>query len=607
MQSDDRKAPVWAGDAALRALGLVDWTATALGDPNGWPAPLRMAAGMVLNSPHPMCLAWGEREVLLHNEALGALLGSRVQGAQGQPFGGLWSDLQSALQPAMKSAWAGQALRCGDVPVVVSRHGRIESACFDFSWSPVHGEAGDVDGLLCAVVETTARMQAERALSHAQARAGNVLQGMDEAFMLLDADFRIEQINGAVALMDGRPASEIVGRTHWDVWPLSIGTELERGYRHAMAHRQHVVMEQRVPPRGVGKNALPGLRLEIRVHPIENGLAVFTRDVSPRKRAEERQRALLELGDRVRDLDDPRAILSTAAEIGGRALRVSRAGYAVVDTGGEWAVVETDWTRAEVPSVAGRHWLSSFGPTFLDNLRHGETIAVSDVSADERTSASIDSFGKIGVRALLNIPLIERGRLSAILFLHEQEPRDWLEEDIALWTEIGQRAWAAADRARAKAALRALNETLHASETRFRQLAELGPSLIWLGHRDGSLSYVNDRWIEYSGQSRDEALPWGWAAVVHADDIDALRAAWADARARAGIYQTEARLRRRDGQYRWYLIRATPLLDDGQEHDGQAITWLGANTDIHEHKTAEKATAETLRRTEDALRQSQKM
>ncbi len=122
------------------------------------------------------------------------------------------------------------------------------------------------------------------------------------------------------------------------------------------------------------------------------------------------------------------------------------------------------------------------------------------------------------------------------------------------------------------------------AEERFQVLTELAPAIIWFGNTDGSLSYLNDRWYAYTGQTPEEALPLGWDRPVHPDDLPRLLRAWETARTQEVTYDTEARLRRHDGAYRWFLIRAEPLKDAS----GAVVGWLGSNSDIHDRRRAEQ-------------------
>ncbi|QIJ73973.1 PAS domain S-box protein [Methylobacterium sp. NI91] len=131
------------------------------------------------------------------------------------------------------------------------------------------------------------------------------------------------------------------------------------------------------------------------------------------------------------------------------------------------------------------------------------------------------------------------------------------------------------------------------AEERFEALTELAPAIIWFGNPDGSLSYLNDRWYAYTGQTPEQALPLGWGEAIHPDDLDGLLRAWDTARSRETVYDTEARLRRHDGTYRWFLIRAEPLRDAG----GPVVGWLGSNSEIHDRRQAE----EDLRKAQEQL------
>jgi PAS domain S-box-containing protein len=131
------------------------------------------------------------------------------------------------------------------------------------------------------------------------------------------------------------------------------------------------------------------------------------------------------------------------------------------------------------------------------------------------------------------------------------------------------------------------------AEERFQALTELAPAIIWFGDPDGSISYLNDRWYAYTGQTPEQALPLGWGEAIHPDDLAGLLQAWEAARTQDVIYDTEARFRRSDGAYRWFLIRAEPMRDGR----GAVVGWLGSNSDIHDRRAVE----EDLRKAREQL------
>ncbi len=188
-------------------------------------------------------------------------------------------------------------------------------------------------------------------------------------------------------------------------------------------------------------------------------------DVTARREAEARRDALLELGDRLRDLRDPAEIAHEAAGAIGRALGALRAGYAAVDADEDGIRIERDWTGdPTVAGIAGSHRLSDYwSPAIVGALRRGEVVATGDVARDPRTAPHAASFAALGIRACVHAPVVEAGRVSALLYVHAAEARDWTEEEVAFVRGAAERAWAAAERARAEAALRA-----HAARQAFR-------------------------------------------------------------------------------------------------------------------------------------------
>ncbi len=124
------------------------------------------------------------------------------------------------------------------------------------------------------------------------------------------------------------------------------------------------------------------------------------------------------------------------------------------------------------------------------------------------------------------------------------------------------------------------------SELRFRTLANALPQVIWTNEADGRASYFNQGWHDYTGLSFEQSNGPGWQAVVHPDDAPASTEKWLNALAAGEIFDTEYRLRRADGAYRWFIGRNMPLKDEA----GRVLGWFGSATDIHDLKEAERET-----------------
>jgi PAS domain S-box-containing protein len=99
------------------------------------------------------------------------------------------------------------------------------------------------------------------------------------------------------------------------------------------------------------------------------------------------------------------------------------------------------------------------------------------------------------------------------------------------------------------------------------------PALVWAARPDGSAEFFNQRWLDYAGLSFDDARDWGWTAAVHPDDRATVVDLWRTILASGESGEIEARLRRFDGVYRWFLNRASPLRDEA----GETVRWHGTS------------------------------
>ncbi|MBN3883162.1 MULTISPECIES: PAS domain S-box protein [unclassified Nostoc] len=132
------------------------------------------------------------------------------------------------------------------------------------------------------VVDLSERKQAEAALQQANERNTRTLENMSDAFITLDRDWRIIYQNAEAERINGKFRTEVIGKSHWDEWTVSVGTNLERHYRWAMAEQIPVHFEYHyyLPPKY-------DLWLEIHAYPCEDGLDIFFRDISQRKQVEQ--------------------------------------------------------------------------------------------------------------------------------------------------------------------------------------------------------------------------------------------------------------------------------------------------------------------------------
>src|ERR1700722_16642518 len=141
------------------------------------------------------------------------------------------------------------------------------------------------------------------------------------------------------------------------------------------------------------------------------------------------------------------------------------------------------------------------------------------------------------------------------------------------------------ERKRAEDEQRRAEAVIREQEAELRQVVDTIPAIVWSTLPDGSNTYVNKRFVEYSGSSREHMAGSGWKALIHPDDLERHADKWMEAVATGKPLENEVRSRRSDGQYRWQLDRGVPLRDK----DGNIVKWYGVTTDIEDRKRAEEA------------------
>jgi PAS domain S-box-containing protein len=350
-----------------------------------------------------------------------------------------------------------------------------------------------------------------------------LLDASPDAIITFDRDFRITYANPQAFRVSQLDDDGSIGKIYWDMRPAMRGTILEENLLAAMRDRAPRQFEFFCTSVGIWANIL--------VTPFADGLAVFYKDISSAKLATQTRDAVTK---RLQQMFDamPDSILCLDHN-----WNISFANWRAVDM------------LASGPLTGENFWQClhhTLQEPFGSNYRN---------AMEQRTPTEFEAFYPEPVNRWLNIQSI---------------PSD--DGVIVFFRDITER--------------RQSEEALRESEARYRLLIELNPQMIWMTSDSAGVIYANQRLLDYTGLSLDQATNGDWLAAIHPDDQSLLLTAWNRVHGSGERMDIQLRLKHvSDGAYRWFLCRSLPVPD----HPEYGVRWLGVCIDIHDYRLTVEA------------------
>jgi PAS domain S-box-containing protein len=221
---------------------------------------------------------------------------------------------------------------------------------------------------------------------------------------------------------------------------------------------------------------------------------------------ERQQQFLIELNDTIRAIQDSKEIMWQVERATGQHFNVTRCTYGEIDDAQEYVIVKQDYCNGVI-SVAGNHYLDSFGIEIIAELKQGKTLVINDVDVDPRTrNSGAATFAAIQTKAVLCVPLVKEGRFVALFVLHHVSPRHWTEEDVTLMEQIAEQTWLAVERSQAEEALSKSQARLQLAQRQLATIFETSPVGIGLLDKQQRFIAINEALAQINGLTREQHL-----------------------------------------------------------------------------------------------------
>ena len=515
-----------------------DWAATPLGTPDAWPEGLKVPLRMMLTSRFEMWLGWGADLAFFYNDSYVPTLGTKHPAALGRPMREVWKEIFSAVEDRITSVMRDEVATWDKaLMLLLERNGFKEETYHTFSYSPLRGDSGRVEGLMCVVTEETERVISERRLETLRTLAtallpardrGTVIEGALQALRTNLHDFPFSMVHLFGATEEGAGGSHCSSEL---AWPLDRLREEAAPLNGALVLGLNPYRSQDADVIGFA---------QLLTSQIAGALA--TVDAQRAEAAEmERLQRLFEQSP------------SFMAILRGPDHR--------------FELVNSAYSQL----IAHRDVIEK---TMLESIPEARDQGV--IERLDRVYSTGEPY--VGQSASIMLQRTQNAALEPRFLDFVYQP---IRDAAGLVSGIFVQGIDVTSAHEAGIALRE-------SEAQFKMFAQAMPNQVWTSTVAGDLDWFNDQTYTYCGYAFEALRGQGWARIVHPEDLENAGRFWAQSLSTGAEYEVEFRLLRRDGEFRWHLARALPIRDD----ENAILRWIGTNTDIHERKLAE---AESMR------------
>lgn len=441
-------------------------------------------------------------------------------------------------------------------------------------------------GVSVFIRDVTGKKKAEEELRSSEEKYRLLIERISDAFIALDKNWCYIYANKAVGDLVGRNPESLIGKNVWEEFPEAVGSATYDLFHKAMNEQQYVYNEDYFEPLDLWQ--------ENHVYPSPEGISVFIRDISDRKRAEEKIMKANRLYFFISQVNQMIVRTTDQETLFKEACRIA------VDLGKfcmAWIGLVDERTQQVIPMVhagQGSEYLSEIKPISIREIpegmgptgqaiRNGKYHICNDIESDPQMIPWKEAALGQGYRSSMALPIIKYGKVIGAFSFYAPKKNFFDKSEIALLEEATGDVSFALEVFEKEAMRKNAEQAVLESERRYQTLAEVSPVGIFHTDEVGNTTYVNPRWCQISGMTYADAMGNGWFNAVHEEDKERLRKGWEEATSKKEVSVSEYRFVRPNGSIAWVIGQAIPERDS----EGTIVGYVGTTTDITERKKAE--------------------
>ncbi len=606
-------APIAGNSVMANLIRSFNWSATELGPIATWPTSLTVSVNIVLQSPVPLVMLWGKDGIMIYNDAYSDFAGARHPSLLGSKVEEGWPEVADFNRNVLQECLAGKTLSYKDMALTLYRNGNAEEVWMDLNYSPLIDKAGKPAGVLAIVVETTGRKLAENKRTKAEAELQKEQQHLRDLFKHAPSfiaatkgpDHVFELANSMYQKLVGDDR-KLIGKTVAEALPevkeQGFLDLLDQVYKTGVPF---ISEESAVQIDKKGNGQLENYYVNFVYQPVKEadgkvtGIFVQGNDITEvvrAKRLSQDQSTVLEMVTGGAPLGE--ALNHLINSIEKYSARGMKASILLLDTDGKRLL------HGGGPSLPAEYNEKIHGIEIGPEVGSCGTAAYSkkavivrDIATDPLWKNFKDLAMSFGLRSCWSTPIfsVADQTLIGTFALYYDAPHEPTEEDRTIIDFATRTAALVIDRKKAE-------ENLREREEHFRIIADNMQNLAWMMNIDGTRTWFNKQWYNYTGLTENESKEHGWKSAHHPETVARAIKSLEEGIKGNQPFELTFPLRNSQGQFRRFLTRVYPI----KGADDTVLRWIGTNTDIEEQETlTERLEILVNKRTEELVRSNE--